>query len=47
MVGPAPTRCGRAALKNLRILAKLHTDPGRATQLLRALLVLTVFEVSR
>ncbi|MFJ4275961.1 hypothetical protein ACIP29_36080 [Streptomyces coelicoflavus] len=46
-MGPVPTRCGRAALKNWRILAKHHTDPGRATQLLRAVLVLTHLEVSR
>jgi len=38
---------GFAHLKNWRILAKLRTDPARATTLLRALLVLTNLEVNR
>ncbi|MFF6881518.1 transposase family protein [Streptomyces sp. NPDC012474] len=36
-----------AHLKNWRILTELRTDPARATQLLRALLVLTNLEVNR
>ncbi|MFD5042236.1 transposase family protein [Streptomyces sp. NPDC058377] len=46
-IGRAPVEHGFAHLKNWRILAKLRTDPARATQLLRALLVLTNLEVSR
>ncbi|WP_331734172.1 transposase (plasmid) [Streptomyces sp. NBC_01220] len=46
-VGRAPVEHGFAHLKNWRILTKLRTDPGRATQLLRALLVLTNLEVNR
>ncbi|MDH6710845.1 hypothetical protein P3T27_007596 [Kitasatospora sp. MAA19] len=45
--GRAPVEHGFAHLKNWRILTKLHTDPGRATALLRALLVLTGLEVNR
>lgn len=33
--------------KNWRILTNLHTDPARATKLLRALLVLTNLEIGR
>ncbi|MEU7208883.1 hypothetical protein AB0B06_10790 [Streptomyces sp. NPDC044989] len=43
----APVEHGFAHLKNRRILAKLRTDPAHATQLLRALLVLTNLEVNR
>ena len=43
----APVEHGFAHLKNWRILTKLRTDPTRATQLLRALLVLTNLEVGR
>ncbi|MBP2053955.1 hypothetical protein J2Z21_006957 [Streptomyces griseochromogenes] len=43
----APVEHGFAHLKNWRTLTKLRTDPARATQLLRALLVLTNLEVSR
>ncbi|MGW1365243.1 transposase family protein [Streptomyces chartreusis] len=46
-VGRAPVEHAFAHLKNWRILTKLRTDPARATQLLRALLVLTNLEVSR
>ncbi len=46
-VGRAPVERGFAHLKNWRILTKLRTDPARATQLLRALLVLTNLEVNR
>lgn len=46
-VGRAPVEHGFAHLKNWRILTKLRTDPARATCLLRALLVLTDFEVNR
>ncbi|MEU5364219.1 polysaccharide lyase family 8 super-sandwich domain-containing protein [Streptomyces sp. NPDC005925] len=46
-VGRAPVERGFAHLKNWRILAKLRTDPSSATQLLRALLVLTNLEVNR
>ncbi|MFJ2705777.1 transposase family protein [Streptomyces sp. NPDC087428] len=46
-VGRAPVEHGFAHLKNWRILTKLRTDPARATQLLRALLVLTNLEVNR
>ena len=37
----APVEHGFGALKNWRILTRLRTDPGKATILLRALLVLT------
>ncbi len=46
-VGRAPVEHGFAHLKNWRILTKLRTDPAHATQLLRALLVLTNLEVDR
>ncbi|MGW0351663.1 transposase family protein [Streptomyces anthocyanicus] len=46
-IARAPVEHCFAHLKNRRILAKLRTDPGRATQLLRALLVLTNLEVNR
>ncbi|MFD8008320.1 transposase family protein [Streptomyces mirabilis] len=46
-VGRAPVEHGFAHLKNWGILAKLRTDPARATRLLRALLVLTNLEVNR
>ncbi|PJM98628.1 hypothetical protein CG740_34905 [Streptomyces sp. CB01201] len=46
-VGRAPVEHGFAHLKNWRILAKLRTDPARATRLLCALLVLTNLEVNR
>jgi hypothetical protein len=46
-VGRAPVERGFAHLKNWRILTKLRIDPARATQLLRALLVLTNLEVNR
>ncbi|WP_329127287.1 transposase [Streptomyces caniferus] len=46
-VGRAPVEHGFAHLKNWRILTKLRTDPAHATRLLRALLVLTNFEVNR
>ncbi|MET9282864.1 transposase family protein [Streptomyces anthocyanicus] len=46
-IGRAPVEHCFAHLKNRRILAKLRTDPGHATQLLRALLVLTNLEVNR
>ncbi|GGX31521.1 IS5/IS1182 family transposase [Streptomyces lomondensis] len=42
-----PVEHGFAHLKNWRILTKLRTAPAHATQLLRALLVLTNLEVSR
>ena len=45
--GRAPVEHGFANLKAWRVLTKLRTDPGRATALLRALLVLTNLEVSR
>ncbi|WP_258049535.1 transposase family protein [Streptomyces finlayi] len=45
--GRAPVEHGFARLKNWRTLTKLRTDPARATQLLRALLVLTNLEVHR
>ncbi|MBT2530516.1 transposase [Streptomyces sp. ISL-99] len=45
--GRAPVEHGFAHLKNWRTLAKLRTDPARATQLLCALLVLTNLEVNR
>ncbi|KOY50161.1 transposase, partial [Streptomyces sp. XY332] len=38
-VGRAPVEHGFAHLKIWRTLTKLRTDPARATQLLRALLV--------
>ncbi|WP_254406352.1 hypothetical protein [Streptomyces sp. AC627_RSS907] len=43
----APVEHGFAHLKNWRILAKLRTGPAHATQILRALLVLTNLEVNR
>ncbi|WP_327267327.1 hypothetical protein OG233_00665 [Streptomyces sp. NBC_01218] len=46
-VGRAPVEHGFAHLKNWRILTKLRTNPARATQLLRAPLVLTSLEVNR
>ncbi|WP_370423760.1 transposase family protein [Streptomyces sp. QH1-20] len=46
-VGRAPVEHGFGHLKNWRILAKLRTDPARATRLLRALLVLTNLEANR
>jgi hypothetical protein len=45
--GRAPVEHGFAHLKTWRILTKLRTDPARATNLLRALLVLTNLEVNR
>lgn len=45
--GRAPVEHGFANLKAWRILTKLRTDPGRATALLRALLVLTNLEINR
>lgn len=45
--GRAPVEHAFAHLKAWRILTKLRTDPGRATALLRALLVLTNLELSR
>lgn len=46
-IGRAPVEHGFAHLKNWRILTKLRADPAHATQLLRALLVLTNLEVNR
>ncbi|GHH00176.1 transposase family protein [Streptomyces rubradiris] len=46
-LGRAPVEHGFAHLKNWPVLTKLRTDPARATQLLRALLVLTNLEVNR
>ena len=43
----APVEHGFAHLKNWRILTKLRMAPARATNLLRALLVLTNLEVNR
>ncbi len=43
----APVEHGFANLKAWRVLTKLRTAPGRATALLRALLVLTDLEVNR
>ncbi|MGW2425989.1 transposase family protein [Streptomyces sp. NPDC001709] len=43
----APVEHGFAHLKTWRILTKLRTDPARATDLLRALLVLPNLELSR
>lgn len=43
----APVEHGFAALKNWRILTRLRLNPARATNLLRALLVLTNLETSR
>ena len=37
----APVEHGFSDLKDWRILTRLHLDPGKATILLRALLVLT------
>jgi hypothetical protein len=45
--GRAPVEHGFVHLKNWRILTKLRTNPARATNLLRALLVLTNLEVDR
>ena len=45
--GRAPVEHAFAHLKTWRILTKLRTDPARATNLLRALLVLTNLEVNR
>ncbi|WP_323747515.1 transposase family protein [Catenulispora rubra] len=45
--GRAPVEHGFAHLKNWRILTKLRTNPARATNLLRALLVLTNVEADR
>ncbi|MER7850513.1 transposase family protein [Kitasatospora sp. NPDC096077] len=45
--GRAPVEHGFANLKAWRILAKLRTGPGRATALLRALIVLTNFGINR
>jgi DDE superfamily endonuclease len=45
--GRAPVEHGFAHLKTWRILTKLRTDPARATNLLRALLVLTNLETNR
>ncbi|MCX4561776.1 transposase [Streptomyces phaeochromogenes] len=45
--GRAPVEHGFAHLKNWRTLTKLRTDPAHATQLLRALLVLTNLEINR
>lgn len=45
--GRAPVEHGFAHLKNWRVLTKLRTNPARATNLLRALLVLTNLEVNR
>ncbi|MEN8652376.1 transposase family protein [Streptomyces sp. 21So2-11] len=43
----APVEHGFAHLKTWRILTKLRTEPARATDLLRALLVLSNLELSR
>jgi hypothetical protein len=43
----APVEHGFAALKNWRVLTRLRLSPARATNLLRALLVLTNLETSR
>ena len=43
----APVEHGFAALKNWRILTRLRLNPARATNLLRALLVLTNLENTR
>ncbi|WP_393101778.1 hypothetical protein [Streptomyces sp. LN325] len=43
----APVEHGFAHLKTWRILTKLRTSPVRATNLLRALLVLTNLELDR
>jgi hypothetical protein len=43
----APVEHGFAALKNWRVLTRLRLNPARATNLLRALLVLTSLEVAR
>jgi hypothetical protein len=45
--GRAPVEHGFAHLKTWRILTKLRTSPARATNLLRALLVLTNLELDR
>nr|WP_307180104.1 hypothetical protein [Streptomyces africanus] len=43
----APVEHGLAALKNWRVLTRLRLNPARATNLLRALLVLTNLEAGR
>ncbi|MFF8029656.1 transposase family protein [Streptomyces sp. NPDC007896] len=43
----APVEHGFANLKNWRVRTKLRTNPSRATNLLRALLVLTNLEIAR
>ncbi|MFI1200392.1 hypothetical protein ACH4VR_13220 [Streptomyces sp. NPDC020883] len=43
----APVEHGFAHLKTWHILTKLRTSPARATNLLRALLVLTNLELGR
>ncbi|CDR06931.1 transposase family protein [Streptomyces iranensis] len=43
----APVEHGCARLKTWRILTKLRTGPARATDLLRALLILSNLELSR
>ncbi|WP_258044559.1 transposase family protein [Streptomyces sp. SM11] len=43
----APVEHGFGHLKNWRTLTKLRTDPTHATDLLRALLVLTNLEANR
>ncbi|WP_406723664.1 transposase family protein [Streptomyces sp. GD-15H] len=45
--GRAPVEHGFANLKAWRALTKLRTNPGHATALLRALLVLTNLEINR
>ncbi|MFF5213558.1 transposase family protein [Streptosporangium sp. NPDC000396] len=45
--GRAPVEHGFAHLKTWRILTKLRTSPARATNLLRAMLVLTNLELDR
>lgn len=45
--GRAPVEHGFAHLKTWRNLTKLHTNPARATDLLRALLVLINLETNR
>ncbi|MGW3174625.1 transposase family protein [Streptomyces sp. NPDC001153] len=46
-VGRAPVEHGFGHLKTWRILTKLRPSPARATNLLRALLVLTNLELDR
>ncbi|MFI5620566.1 transposase family protein [Streptomyces sp. NPDC051567] len=45
-IGRTPVEHGFSHLKNWRTVTKLRTDPARATQLLRALLVPTNLEVN-